>query len=80
MKIEDIVFYIAMAGIVAILVLISVGISNSDLAPEHVKERIARESSTTINYIDEGKIFKYNGIYFIETSNGNTYRVDGYKE
>jgi hypothetical protein len=80
MKLEDIVFYIAMAGIVVMFVLITVGILNSDLAPENVKERIARESSTTINYIDEGKIFKYNGTYFIETSNGNTYRVDGYKE
>lgn len=80
MKFEDFVFYIAMGGIITILVLIAIGISDSDLAPENVKERIARESSTTINYIDEGKIFKYNGTYFIETSNGNTYRVDGYKE
>ena len=72
-----------MTGLFTVLfiIIVVVGFSRSnDLDPENIKERIAKESSAEILYIDEGKIFKYDDRYYIETSNGRTFRIEGYKE
>lgn len=62
-----------------ILIIVATYISD-DSNPENIKDRIAKESSANIVYIDEGKIFKYDNKYYIETSNGRTFRIEGYKE
>ena len=65
--------------ILPILISVTAYISD-DSNPENIKERIAKESSANIVYIDEGKIFEYDNRYYIETSNGRTFRIEGYKE
>ncbi len=78
MKLEDfmILFSIIMIVIIASYAL---GISE-DLSPATIKERIAKESSANIVYIDEGKVFKYDDTYYLETTDGRTFRIEGYKE
>ena len=66
--------------IIPILIIIASYISYDDLSPENIKERIAKESSASIVYIDEGKVFKYDDTYYLETSDGRTFRIEGYKE
>ena len=78
MDFED---YIPDFLIVIFLIILTVAFYKAnDLDPENIKERIAKESSANIVYIDEGKIFKYDDRYYIETTNGRTFRIEGYKE
>ena len=60
MDFED---YIPDFLIVIFLIILTVAFYKAgDLDPENIKERIAKESSANIVYIDEGKIFKYDSL------------------